>query len=360
MRQLRRGGYETVSFSNFADRHCGYWFTCGFSEFHTPNLKGGSETAVEVNEKLMPWLKQNATREDYLLHVNYWDAHRIYKMDASWADRFRDSPVPLQWPDQRAIAAHQHIEGAFTATGQFKGQTSPVPLMPGAVNSRADFEKIVTGYDASIAYVDHHVGLVLEELDRQGVLDDAAVIISADHGDAFGEHGIYTDHVCADECIHRIPMIIKWPGEAKPDHASQEMLYNVDLGPTLCDLLGIEAPSDWDGASFRGAISGAAGPGRDHLVWDHALYAAQRAVRTREHLMIRTYHPGKYDHFEEVELYDMQADPYQTRNLRDECGEVATRCDELMSAWVAEQQAKPNAIPDPLMAVVDERRDAGW
>ena len=63
--------------------------------------------------------------------------------------------------------------------------------MPDAVSSRRDFEHMITGYDASIAYVDSHVAQVLDELDRQGVLDDAAIIISADHGDAFGEHGRY-------------------------------------------------------------------------------------------------------------------------------------------------------------------------
>jgi len=49
MRQLRRHGYDTISFSNFADRHHALWFMTGWSEFHTSNLKGGSETADEVN-----------------------------------------------------------------------------------------------------------------------------------------------------------------------------------------------------------------------------------------------------------------------------------------------------------------------
>ena len=207
-RQMRRHGYDTISISNFADRHNAMWFMRGWTEFHTPNLRGGYETAEEVNEPLLRWLRQNATREDYLLHINYWDVHRVYKMDASWGDRFEGMPVAQEWPDEAAIAAHQSIEGPFTATWQFPGGVSPYPLMPGSVSSREDFERMVTGYDASIAYVDHYLGLVMEELDRQGVMDDVAIIISADHGDAFGEHGIYSDHVCADECIHHIPLIV--------------------------------------------------------------------------------------------------------------------------------------------------------
>jgi choline-sulfatase len=60
MRQLRTHGMDTISFSNFADRHNSWYFMCGWSEFHTPNLKYGNETAEEVNEPLMRWLRQNA------------------------------------------------------------------------------------------------------------------------------------------------------------------------------------------------------------------------------------------------------------------------------------------------------------
>ena len=160
MRQLRKkpAGVQPVSFSNFADRHNMFWFECGWAEFHTPNLKGGGENADEIHEPLMQWLKCNAKREDYLLHINYWDAHRLYKMDASWADRFKDYPVTQPWPDEDAIKRHQSINGPFTAQAQFKDGKSVVPLMPDSISSRKDFEHMITGYDAAIAYVDHHLG----------------------------------------------------------------------------------------------------------------------------------------------------------------------------------------------------------
>jgi arylsulfatase A-like enzyme len=327
---------------------------CGWSEYHTPNLKGGRETAEEVNAPLLHWLKNNATRENYFLHINYWDAHRCYKMDASWADRFKDSPVKQPWPDEEAIRAHQEITGPFTASGQFKDGVSQFPLMPGSVSSRKDFEHLITGYDAAIAYADHHLSIVLEELDRQGVLDDAAIIISADHGDAFGEHGIYSDHVCADECINRIPLIVRWPGVAPPDRKSKVLLSNVDFAPTLCDLLGIPAPADWDGLSFAGNLRSGEGIDRDYLVWDHGLYTVQRAVRTKTHLMMRTYDDFGYQ-FEPVELYDMVKDPYQTRSIRDDEPDVVEECQDLMDGWIEEQKSKEHFHPDPLEEILRER-----
>ena len=358
MRRLRRFGVQPVSFSNFADRHNMFWFECGWSEFHTPNLKGGGETAEEVHEPLMRWLDCNAKRDDYLLHINYWDAHRCYKMDPSWAERFRGCPEMPSWPDEETIARHQEYPGWFTARGQFRDGKSPWPLMPDTISNRADFERMVTGYDAAIAYVDHHVGIVLNELDRQGALEDAAIIISADHGDALGEHGIYTDHVCADDCIHHIPLVVKWPGITQEGRTVESMLTNVDLPPTLCELLGAEIPEDWDGFSFAPQLRGESGPGRDHMVWACALYAVQRAVRTRNHLMIRTYDPHGY-RFEKTELYDMTRDRYQTRNIRDESPQAVAECERLMDDWVEQQLSKPHSIGDPLMAVLEERRAKG-
>jgi len=355
MRHLRAHGYDTFSFSNFADRHNALWFMYGWSEYHTPNLKGGGETAEEVNAPLLRWLKHNATRENYFLHINYWDVHRCYKMDASWADRFKGIPVEQPWPDEKTIQTHQEIQGPFTARGQFKNGVSPFPLMPGSISSRRDFEQMINGYDAAIAYTDQHVGIVLDELNRQGVLDDAVVIISADHGDAFGEHGIYSDHVCADECIHRIPFIIRWPGVSAVDAKSDALLCNVDFAPTLCDILGIPIPSDWDGLSFKDNIQGKAQIGRDYLVWEHGLYTVQRAVRTKTHLMVRTYDNFGYP-FEPVELYNMVTDRYQTQNIRDEHYDIVQQCSHFMTEWIQEQMMKGHCIFDPLEGILRERK----
>jgi choline-sulfatase len=354
-RQIMAHGMKPVCFSNFADRHNALWFMYGWSEYHMINLKFGHETAEEINARLLPWLKTNARQDNYYLHINYWDAHRWYKMDVSWADRFKDHPVPQNWPDAAAIEKHQSLSGPFTTHGQFANDKSDFPLMPGAINNRADFEQMVTAYDASIAYVDHHIKQVLDELERQGVLDDTAIIISADHGDAFGEHGIYTDHVNADECIHHVPLIIRWPGVTPQNATSQAFMYNVDFAPTICDLLGVPIPEDWDGKSYRENVAGRLGVDRGYLVWDTGLYAVQRAVRTKTHLYIRTYDSWQYTNWSDEELYQMVDDPYQTRNLAKECPAIVEDCRTKMEEWVAQQKVKSNWVGDPIEAVLVER-----
>lgn len=356
-RQIRENGTESICFSNFPYRHCATWFSLGWTEMHSPSLHSGSEPAAEVAEPVLRWLRANEDRDDYFLYINFWDPHRIYRMDPSWADRFRDFPVSQSWPDESAIGAQQADKGSFTSHGQFKNDESTVPLMPGAIRSRADFEHMVTGYDAAIAYTDHYVQVVLDELRRQGVYDDSAVLISADHGDNFGEHGIYSDHVCADEAIHNVPLIVKWPDVAIPGSVVDAKLYNVDLSATLCDLTGGDVPAHYDGVSFAEALRGEPIPEREYLVWGHGLYTLQRAVRTDRHLMVRTYDDYGY-RFEETELYDMEEDRFQTRNLAEEEPDTVADMDRMLSDWIQDQSAKPYAIPDPMQVELWRRQEA--
>ena len=355
-RKLRQNGYDTICFSNFATRHCATWFGMGWSEFHSPNLKTGSESAEEVNAPVLRWLKQNGDRDNYFLYINYWDPHRIYDLPREWFDRMSQNPLPMGWPDEKAIGDHQKVDGWFTADTLFPNKAkSPTPNMPDAIKNRADLAHMVNGYDAEIAYADYHVQQVLDALSAHGVLDETAIIISADHGEAMGESGIYGDHVCADDCIHRIPLIIKWPGVATPGSVCQEFLYNVDLSATLIELTGGVIPEYYDGRSFAPALRSGVGPLHDYLVWGHGLYTLQRAVRTPQHLMIRTYDPYGY-RFDPVALYDMRADPHQTRNLSNERPDLVREMDHYLTEWLHEQRVKPYALPDPMEVVWQERQ----
>ncbi len=227
--------------------------------------------------------------------------------------------------------------------------------MPDAVRSREDFELMIDGYDAEIAFTDHHIQQVLDALEEKGVLEDTAVIVTADHGDNFGEHGIYSDHVCADEAIHHVPLVVRWPGVTPEGCRCHAMLYQLDLGPTLIEMAGAEVPAHYDGVSFAEALRGGEAPSRDFLVWGHGLYTLQRAVRTRDHLFIRTYDDHGY-RFDRAALYDVNEDPYQTTNLVDREAQTAAEMDHLLSEWLHEQSEKPYAIPDPMQVVLRERR----
>jgi len=344
-------GMKTVSFSCFHDRHNAWWFAAGWQELHTFTRKRGQETADEVNAAVLPWLRAHAGEDNWFLHVHYWDIHTPYRISQEWADPFRDDPPP-DWPDQAAIDRHQRIYGPKTALDLFTlGDKSPTPVMPDAVRTEADFKKLIDGYDGAIHFADHHVGQLLDVLSKAGVLDETAVIVTGDHGDSFGEHGQYSDHGIANEAVHRVPMIVKWPG-LPAGGVRTELIYIMDIAPTVTELMGFPVPEGWDAQSFAPALRGEEFTGRPYLVYDHGIYTFTRTVRTRDWMLMHVLHPGLYPYDEPMMLHDMREDPHQETNLAAERPEVVAELNGLLAEWRHEQIRK-GAAPDPLEQMVE-------
>jgi arylsulfatase A-like enzyme len=358
--QLWQQGMKTVTFSCFHDRHNAWWFTAGWEEIHTFTRKRGQERADEVNAAFLPWLREHGREDNWFVHLHFWDIHSYYRLPAEWAGRFHGQPGP-DWPDQATIDRQQSFYGPRSAVDLYTGyetlkgggRSRPAEYMPDAIRTQEDFRLLIDAYDAAIAYADRHVGQVLDLLDELGVLEDTAVVVSGDHGDSFGEHGQYMDHGIANEAVHNIPMIVRWPGVTTRPGRCDAMIYGMDLGPTLCELLGMPTPSRWDGRSFAAALRGEAFAGWPYQVWDHGIYTFTRAVRTPEWLMIRVLHPGLYPYDDPVMLHDMRADPHQTLNLAGEQPQMVGELSALMEQWRQEQIRKGGA-PDPLEQMVSE------
>ena len=297
-KHLHANGYRTISISSFADRHQAWWFCDGWTELYQHTLKRGNEIADEVNAVALPWLRANAKEDNFFLHLQYWDVHRNYRIPdpQHWVDQVKDAPSQ-SWPDQATIDRDRENTGPFTAQNFFtNGAPSPFPItMPDEIRNPADFKHLIDGYDACIRYLDDRIGQVLAVLEEQGVLEDTAIIISADHGEQFGELGVYGDHCMAAAAVNNIPMVIAWPGVTPANQVSDDLIYNVDLPPTLAELLGMPIPNGWDGTSLARQVRGEVAPDwRQYAVFDHGLYACQRVVRTQRWQLTRTYHPGTF------------------------------------------------------------------
>ena len=350
-------GMKTVSFSCFADRHNAWWFSAGWQELYTFTRKRGQETADEVNAAALPWVQAHGKEDNWFLHVHYWDIHSHYRVPAEWPAKFGEDPPP-NWPDQETIDAHQAIYGPRTARDLYAnyesqptgGYRAPVACMPDAISTVADFRMLIDGYDGSIAYADHHVGQILDALADVGVLDETAVVVSGDHGDSFGEHGQYMDHGIANEAVHNIPMVVRWPSVTRPSRCDA-MIYGMDLCPTLSEMLGYETPSGWDGRSFAPALRGEQFSGWPYQVWDHGIYTFRRSVRTPEWLLINVLHPGLYPYDAPCFLHDVRSDPHQQVNLADERPDVLAELRNLLFEW-REEQIRKGASPDPLEQMI--------
>jgi arylsulfatase A-like enzyme len=162
---------------------------------------------------------------------------------------------------------------------------------------------------------DRSLGLVLDTLHREGLDDNTIVVFTSDHGEGMAAHRWVVKLMLWQEVLS-VPMIWRWPSRIAANRLDKRSLVSgADIAPTLCDLVGIQAPKPVHGVSLRGALLKKQRLGRDSLF-------AQLAPDTKDHAMqgraVRSAR-YKYVHFSSgvnPELFfDLEADPGETRNL---------------------------------------------
>ena len=353
---LRRAGLRPVAISPFAERHSSYLFYDGFLEMHNTGL-GGMESAEHVTPTALDWIRRHAKEDNWYLHVNYWDPHTPYRAPAEFGNPFESDPPPA-WITEEVLEEHKRHVGPHSLRELMMYHDRPsaeFPRYPGRIETMADLKLFVDGYDCGIRYMDEHIGRLLAALDERGVLDDLVILVSSDHGENLGELGIYAEHATADHATCRIPLIVRWPGKARPGAVDAGLHYHLDLAPTMAELLGVEPRPQWDGQSFAAALLEGKDAGRTELILSQCAHVCQRSVRFGPWLYLRTYHDG-YHLFPREMLFDVEADPHEQRDLAparpDLCREAAWR----LLAWHdAMMRTMPEGYDtDPLWTVLKE------
>jgi N-acetylglucosamine-6-sulfatase len=165
--------------------------------------------------------------------------------------------------------------------------------------------------------VDESLGRILETLEKAGTLDDTVVVVTSDHGYFYGEHGLSAERRLAYEETIRIPLLVRFPPRVARGTVVEPMALTIDLAPTFLDLGGVEA-GDLDGRSLMPLLAGEGGEWRrsfrieyeSDTVFPRIVNMGYRAVRTERYKYIRYLELPGMD-----ELYDLETDPYEMRNL---------------------------------------------
>ncbi len=314
---LRSVGFKTVSISPFAERHSSWSFYAGFSEMHNTG-KGGMESAEEVTPTILKWIERNAKEDNWFLQINYWDPHTPYRAPLEFGNPFEKDPLP-GWITEEILEEHRKMVGPHKAQeiAMYTNHTNPrFPRHPGEIKDMQDLRQMFDGYDCGIRYMDEHIGQLFDAFEKQGVMDDLAIIISGDHGENMGELGIYGEHATADHPTCRISMIMRWPG-GKQGHVDDGLHYNLDLGPTLAELFDRRPMPTWDGASYAQTVMEGSDCGQEYLVISQCAHVCQRSVRMGPWLYMRTYHDG-YHLFPDEMLFNLVEDPYEQNDVAGE------------------------------------------
>jgi choline-sulfatase len=198
-------------------------------------------------------------------------------------------------------------------------------------------------YDGEVAFVDAQLGQLLARVERLGDLDRTLIVVTADHGESFGEHGEETHGVFVYDATLRVPFIVAGPGIGG-ERSSTVMARSIDIVPTVLDLVGIGVPADVDGRSLRHALEG--GTMSDEpayveslLAERHMGWAALRGLRSSTWKYIQAPRP---------ELYDMRQDPRELQNRIDEHAEQAKRFQARLTTFTSD--SRPPSAPAPANA----------
>ena len=166
---------------------------------------------------------------------------------------------------------------------------------------------MVAAYMGLVGQVDYGIGLILDELENQGLLEDTIIVFSADHGDYAGEHGLWSKiGGISSRAITRIPMLLSFPGDVPSGRVSEEMVESVDLFPTLCDLAGLPKPDHLQGLSMFPLLTDDPQPMRESALTENA-YSKALAMKEWRYIANAGDRPD--------ELYDQINDPWEMNNL---------------------------------------------
>jgi arylsulfatase A-like enzyme len=231
------------------------------------------------------------------------------------------APYPLREQYDVMIAAGRASADRFAVAEHWRAAAerddASVPLQ------RA--EKLARKYYRSQATVDDVVGRLLDAIDELGLRDDTVVVYLSDNGIHLFSHGMVGKRSAYDESM-RVEAIVRAPALTPGGRTVDELVLNVDLAPTLLDLAGVPASASMQGASWRPLLEGAPGvPWRDDFLYEYYQGAypfvpTMFAVRTRTAKLVR--YPG-YPSW--TELFDLEADPGETRNLATDPARAAQR-----------------------------------
>lgn len=333
-----RHGHQTCAVSTVVG-HAPFFYP-GWNTYLRPNYNRGMQqiTAKEINQAALPWLREHA-KEDFLLFIHYWDPHTPYQLGPQEIfNQYYQGDPSKEDPRMEPFFRNEPIRIFHQL---YRGPERP----PNAPPEIKDLDWFIAQYDTEITYTDCAVGEVMRTLEECGIAEESAVFILSDHGEHFGEQEMFFDHSGVYEPTQKIVMIARYPGRYPEGLVCDELVTNCDLMPTLLKFAEIAPEQILDGEDLTPLVTGQVPKLRDEVFLCHGLWTAQRAVRTREWKLIRTWDPGFWS-MPPLALYNLKSDPRETVNLIQEQPEVAARLEHKLLSWTDQVLA---GRTDPLM-----------
>ena len=306
--RLLAEGYKTACYSNnwVVSPEWGLAQGCELYEAMY-KVERTATPARETHRRALAWaIERKAKGEPFYLFINDIEPHVPYEPARDVAQRFLPADVPED--EVQAAMKFNHPDGMGYIFGAVEVSDAKIRL----------FSDL---YDAEIAALDHEIGTLIDGLRDAGILDETIVVITADHGENLGDHGLLDHKFSLHRTLTHVPLLVRWPGVFDGGRKVDDVVRLVDVAPTILDLLGLEREG-LDGTSLRGDVTGR----RAYAVWG-AWRRAEEEMKQRyptgdlsplllsiEAVTAERHHFIRYSDGRE-ELYDLAVDPAETTNL---------------------------------------------
>lgn len=253
------------------------------------------ETNVDVRaadattRAALDWIEANGDDGPFFLLVHYFDPHCVYAPPRAFRERWAE-------PGDR--------EGEWT----FGTRPQMVAIREGELSpAAATIRRAEALYNGEVSYLDAQIGRLDDGLAARGERDDLVLVVTADHGEEFLEHGGFEHgHTLYDELV-RVPMVIRAPGQLAPA-VVETPVRHIDLAPTLCELCDLPLPEQFLGRSLVSLAGGEAGAPRPTLAHGNMWARPQTSWTSGGWKLI--VRDGVAP-----ELYEVATDPAEQRDL---------------------------------------------
>lgn len=292
---LKGNGYATGGFTGNAGVSGGFGYGQGFDTYFFEKGKFGS-MGVSI-PKALEWLKENKDRK-FFMFLHGYDMH--------------GQNVPAEGFDYRFV--EKGYDGRFTGSAKEQEALREEGLEKGFVNLRDEDVRFWRAiYDEKIQRTDASFKKFLEEFAKLGLMDKTIFVLTSDHGTEFHEHRRFDHGFTLYNELIRVPLIIKLPRQ-KTGKVINDQVSSIDLMPTILDLLDVNMPekarNQLRGASLVPALKGDAVAKEVYSETDYRQYTYKRSLITKDGWKFIYTLENK-----NRELYNLQKDPGETRNL---------------------------------------------
>ncbi len=270
----------------------------------------------------------------FYLNVAFTSPHDPRQAPKAYQDMYPADKIPLPENYQQQ---HPFDQGHLTIRDE---------ALADFPRDEAQIKQHISDYYAIISHQDHHMGLILDALEKRGELENTIVVYTADHGLAVGQHGLMGKQNMYEHSV-RVPLILRGPGVPR-GVSLQQITQTPDLYPTLINLLGIDIP---DTVTARDLVPVMAGHDSPHSHVFSLYLDLQRSVRDIRYKLIRYYKQEQqsgtqYPGTDKVQLFDLQNDPWETQDLYGKAGD-----EQIIESLVDALQKRMNKYDDALKNV---------